>query len=191
MINLEKEIREQPAVLAGVTAANLATVHKIVEDIRAAGVTNVQFAARGTSDHAAIYAQYLIHTLVGIPCGLTTPSVVSKYNGKLAFEKLTRGENPIAKEQPSKPSATTNETIQGSQEVSVFNIKTNQDLDVVVDYINRGEPVIANLGKVTKKEQQRTQDFLSGVVFALNANISLLVQDMYLITPEGIVIDKK
>ena len=110
---------------------------------------------------------------------------------KLAFEKLTRGENPIAKEQPSKPSATTNETIQGSQEVSVFNIKTNQDLDVVVDYINRGEPVIANLGKVTKKEQQRTQDFLSGVVFALNANISLLVQDMYLITPEGIVIDKK
>ena len=110
---------------------------------------------------------------------------------KLAFEKLTRGENPIAKEQPSKPSATTNETIQGSQEVSVFNIKTNQDLDVVVDYINRGEPVIANLGKVTKKEQQRTQDFLSGVVFALNANISLLVQDMYLITPYGIVIDKK
>lgn len=87
MINLEKEIREQPAVLAGVTAANLATVHKIVEDIRAVGVTNVQFAARGTSDHAAIYAQYLIHTLVGIPCGLTTPSVVSKYNGKLAFEK--------------------------------------------------------------------------------------------------------
>ena len=110
---------------------------------------------------------------------------------KLAFEKLTRGENPIAKEQPSKPSVTTNETIQGSQEVSVFNIKTNQDLDVVVDYINRGEPVIANLGKVTKKEQQRTQDFLSGVVFALNANISLLVQDMYLITPYGIVIDKK
>ena len=110
---------------------------------------------------------------------------------KLAFEKLTRGENPIAKEQPSKPSATTNETIQGSQEVSVFNIKTNQDLDVVVDYINRGEPVIANLGKVSKKEQQRTQDFLSGVVFALNANISLLVQDMYLITPYGIVIDKK
>lgn len=110
---------------------------------------------------------------------------------KLAFEKLTRGENPIAKEQSSKPSVTTNETIQGSQEVSVFNIKTNQDLDVVVDYINRGEPVIANLGKVSKKEQQRTQDFLSGVVFALNANISLLVQDMYLITPYGIVIDKK
>lgn len=85
MINLEKEIREQPAVLAGVSEKNLETVKKIVADIKAAGITNVQFAARGTSDHAAIYAQYLIHTIVGVPCGLATPSVISKYNGKLSF----------------------------------------------------------------------------------------------------------
>lgn len=110
---------------------------------------------------------------------------------KLAFERLTRGENPIAKnEQQQQGKMILNETAQGSQEVSVFNIKTNQDLEVVVEYIGRGEPVIANLGKVPKKEQQRAQDFLSGVVFALNANISLLVQDMYLITPDGIVIEK-
>ena len=110
---------------------------------------------------------------------------------KLAFERLTRGENPIKDEPPKYSSATTNESAQGSQDVSVFNIKTNQDLDVVVDYINRGEPVIANLGKVPKNEQQRVQDFLSGVVFALNANISLLVQDMYLITPVGIVVKSR
>ena len=87
MINLEKEIREQPEVLSGVISANLETVKKIVADIKAVGITNVQFAARGTSDHAAIYAQYLIHTLVGIPCGLATPSVVSKYQGKMSYEK--------------------------------------------------------------------------------------------------------
>ncbi len=109
---------------------------------------------------------------------------------KLAFERLTRGENPIKDEPQKYVSATTNESAQGSQEVCVFNIKTNQDLDVVVDYINRGEPVIANLCKVPKKEQQRVQDFLSGVVFALNANISLLVQDMFLITPAGVVINQ-
>ena len=85
MINLEKEIREQPAVLAGVSEKNLETVKKIVADIRAASITNVQLAARGTSDHAAIYAQYLIHTIVGVPCGLATPSVISKYNGRLSF----------------------------------------------------------------------------------------------------------
>lgn len=87
MINLEKEIREQPAVLSGVSEKNLETVKKIVADIKAVGVTNVQFAARGTSDHAAIYAQYLIHTIVGVPCGLATPSVISKYNGRLSFDK--------------------------------------------------------------------------------------------------------
>lgn len=87
MINLEKEIREQPLVLAGVAGKNLDVARKIVAAAKAAGVTNVQFAARGTSDHAAIYTQYLLHTLVGIPCGLATPSVVSKYNGKLSFAK--------------------------------------------------------------------------------------------------------
>ncbi len=87
MINLEKEIREQPSVLAGVAAVNMDTIKALVADIKAAGITNVQFAARGTSDHACIYAQYLIHNIVGIPCGLSTPSVISKYNGKLGFAK--------------------------------------------------------------------------------------------------------
>lgn len=120
---------------------------------------------------------------------LTTQEDEDAKKRRLAFERLTRGESPLKEEvaQISEP-LTTNESVQGSQDVSVFSIKTNQDLDVVVDYINRGEPVIANLAKVPKNEQQRLQDFLSGVVFALNANISLLVQDMYLITPEGIVV---
>lgn len=87
MINLEKEIREQPSTFSGVVSANIETVRQIVEDIKAAGITNVQLAARGTSDHACIYAQYLFHTIVGIPCGLATPSAISKYNGKLAFDK--------------------------------------------------------------------------------------------------------
>lgn len=119
---------------------------------------------------------------------LTTPEDEDAKKRKQAFERLTRGESPLKEELAQTVLPTTNETTQGSQDVSVFNIKTNQDLDVVVDYVTRGEPIIANLAKVPKNEQQRVQDFLSGVVFALNANISLLLQDMYLITPEGIVI---
>ena len=119
---------------------------------------------------------------------LTTPEDEDAQKRKRAFERLTRGEHPLKDAPPQSVTATMNESAQGSQDVSVFNIKTNQDLDVIVDYINRGEPVIANLGKVPKNEQQRVQDFLSGVVFALNANISLLAQDMFLITPAGIII---
>ena len=60
MINLEKEIREQPEVLGKIKDNNIETIKRIVADIKAGQITNVYFAARGTSDHASIYAQYLI-----------------------------------------------------------------------------------------------------------------------------------
>ena len=84
MTLMEKEILEQPKVLATLKAANMDTIKALVADIKArGGVKAVYFAARGTSDHASIYAQYLIGTLVGVPCGLATPSVITAYNGKL------------------------------------------------------------------------------------------------------------
>ena len=83
MINLEKEIREQPAALAGVVDLNLAKAREIVAEAKAAGVKNVYFAARGTSDHACVYAQYLFGILAGIPCALGTPSVFTKYGAHI------------------------------------------------------------------------------------------------------------
>ena len=40
-------------------------------------------AARGTSDHAAVYAQYLIETHLGLPTGLAKPSVTTVYGARL------------------------------------------------------------------------------------------------------------
>ncbi len=79
MINLEKEIREQPAALSTVVDLNLAAAKEIVAKAKAAGVKHVYFAARGTSDHACVYAQYLFGIFAGIPCTLGTPSVFTKY----------------------------------------------------------------------------------------------------------------
>ncbi|MFA6948071.1 MAG: SIS domain-containing protein [Eubacteriales bacterium] len=86
MINLEKEIREQPVVLANVKKLNEDTIKAILADVKQSDITNVYFAARGTSDHACIYAQYLLGILVGIPAALGTPSVVSQYGGKLCLK---------------------------------------------------------------------------------------------------------
>ena len=86
MINLEKEIREQPDVLAGIKAANEDTLRALVAKLKEYDPSSAFFAARGTSDHASIYAQYLYGIYLGIPCGLTTPSVLSQYNGKLTFK---------------------------------------------------------------------------------------------------------
>ncbi|MBR4895371.1 MAG: SIS domain-containing protein, partial [Clostridia bacterium] len=79
MINLEKEIREQPQALANVVENNLPVIRALVAKAKEKGVKNIYFAARGTSDHACVYAQYLFGIFAGIPCTLGTPSVFTKY----------------------------------------------------------------------------------------------------------------
>lgn len=86
MINLEKEIRQQPDVLANISKVNKSTVEAIVAKAKAAGVNNICFAARGTSDHASIYAQYLFGIFASVPCGLATPSVISQYGAKINYK---------------------------------------------------------------------------------------------------------
>jgi glutamine---fructose-6-phosphate transaminase (isomerizing) len=43
----------------------------------------IMIAGRGTSDHAAVYAQYLFETHLGLPTGLVKPSVTTVYGAKL------------------------------------------------------------------------------------------------------------
>ena len=83
MINLEKEIREQPVALGGLVDRSLPILTEIVSRAKARGVRHVYFAARGTSDHACVYAQYLFGILAGIPCALGLPSVFTKYGAKI------------------------------------------------------------------------------------------------------------
>ena len=83
MTKMEKEIFEQPKVLASLKATNDSTLKNLVTDIKHRDIKLVYFAARGTSDHASIYASYLISTFVGLPTALALPSVVTAYDGKL------------------------------------------------------------------------------------------------------------
>lgn len=85
MINLEKEIREQPSVLASLKEKNSKVLSALVKEIREKNINNIYFAARGTSDHACIYAQYLFGIVLGIPCTLGTPSVVTQYGSEIKF----------------------------------------------------------------------------------------------------------
>ena len=57
MMNLEKEIREQPAVLAGLADKNSRTIAALASGIKERNIRKTPLAARGTSDHAATYAQ--------------------------------------------------------------------------------------------------------------------------------------
>ncbi len=71
----EKEIYEQPAVLANFLDKNLNNVKAIASIMRKYDPKFVLIAARGTSDNAAIYAKYLISAFLQIPVGLAIPSL--------------------------------------------------------------------------------------------------------------------
>ena len=78
-MTLRDEILEQPEVAARFLARHVEPLARAAEAIRSSGVDHVVIAARGTSDHAALYAQYVLGIRHGLTVGLGTPSVVSLY----------------------------------------------------------------------------------------------------------------
>lgn len=82
------EIAEQPAMFAGVLREQAAHLAEIGAAIRASAPRFVLFAARGTSDHAALYAKYLVETKLGLPAGLASPSTMTLYKARPAFSDV-------------------------------------------------------------------------------------------------------
>lgn len=75
------EIAEQPGRLARIAEAR----DGVVEVARAIADRPPRFAllaARGSSDHAALYAKYLIEVLLGLPAGLVSPSTTTLYEAR-------------------------------------------------------------------------------------------------------------
>lgn len=83
---LYQEIHQQPHVLAGLYASERANIQRIADEINARHITNVFIAARGTSDNAGRYAQYLFGAVNQLPVGLATPSLYSIYHRPPKFQ---------------------------------------------------------------------------------------------------------
>jgi glucosamine--fructose-6-phosphate aminotransferase (isomerizing) len=82
-VSLAAEIAEQPEVAARLLGpgreAIEAIARRLAPRLRDRDVDNVVIAARGSSDHAAIYAQYLFGARLRLPVALATPSLLSIY----------------------------------------------------------------------------------------------------------------
>jgi glucosamine--fructose-6-phosphate aminotransferase (isomerizing) len=72
------EIAEQPQVWRRALAER-DRIRPIATAVRRAAPRFVLFAARGTSDHAALYAKYLFEVAHQLPAGLISPSTVTAY----------------------------------------------------------------------------------------------------------------
>jgi glutamine---fructose-6-phosphate transaminase (isomerizing) len=73
------EIQEQPAALHRTLTNTADAARQAALEAQQRNVDLVILAARGTSDHAALYAQYLFQYLNGIPVALATPSLYTLY----------------------------------------------------------------------------------------------------------------
>ena len=78
-MTLHSEIFEQPERLASMLANQKGTVIEIAKAIRSRNIQYVFLAARGTSDNAGRYANYLWGAHNQLPLALATPSLFTYY----------------------------------------------------------------------------------------------------------------
>jgi glucosamine--fructose-6-phosphate aminotransferase (isomerizing) len=88
---LKDEIAEQPAVAERLLTRGRPQLEAIADGIagriRDRDVDQVVIAARGTSDHAAIYAQYLFGAHLRLPVALAAPSLITLYGVEVRLDR--------------------------------------------------------------------------------------------------------
>lgn len=81
-----KEICQTPAIFSQIQSANVGAMRDVVAAIKSVKATNFVAAARGTSDHALVYFKYLLEITSNYTVGLSAPSVITLYKGKINYK---------------------------------------------------------------------------------------------------------
>jgi glucosamine--fructose-6-phosphate aminotransferase (isomerizing) len=77
------DIGDQPAVYARLLEPERAdAIARVAAVIAERRPRHVVFTARGTSDHAALYAAYLTEIRLGLPAGLASPSAITVFGAR-------------------------------------------------------------------------------------------------------------
>ena len=79
---MHSEILENPRILSDLEEKNKEKLIEITNILKERGTKHVTFAARGTSDHASIYGQYLMTVLGGKISALAVPSALTVYGAE-------------------------------------------------------------------------------------------------------------
>ncbi|MFF3640241.1 SIS domain-containing protein [Streptomyces sp. NPDC002564] len=77
-----REMAEQPEALRRLLDEGAPLIHGTADRVAAQRPRFVLLTGRGTSDHAALYAKYLLEVRLGLPCGLTSMSTVTAYGAR-------------------------------------------------------------------------------------------------------------
>ena len=99
-MTLKSEIFEQPSILNRLVVDQIKHIQEIARELGKQEFQYVFLAARGTSDNAGVYTEYLWGAFNRIPVMLATPSLFSIYkqppllNGALVMGISQSGQSP-------------------------------------------------------------------------------------------------
>ena len=74
------------------------------------------------------------------------------------------------------------------QNVVLYSPKSFGDIQTLIDFLKRHEPVVVELSGVADSSAQRILDFLSGAIYALSGSIHRISGTIFLLTPSGVSI---
>ena len=74
------------------------------------------------------------------------------------------------------------------QNVVLYSPKSFNDIQTLIDFLKRHEPVVVELSGVADSSAQRILDFLSGAIYALSGSIHRISGTIFLLTPSGVSI---
>ncbi|MBP6016970.1 MAG: SIS domain-containing protein [Candidatus Promineofilum sp.] len=144
--NLYREIHEQPEALRRLLDKEEATALALADLIHGRAIDHVVIAARGTSDNAGRYAQYVLGAMNGLSVGLAAPSLFSIYNRPPRFgNALVLGISQSGKS-PDIVSVLTEARRQGALTVALTNRPASplaDQADVVIDLQAGDEHAVA------------------------------------------------
>lgn len=88
MTQFQREVEEQPAVAERLLANARQQILPVAAAIAEAAPAGLVMAARGSSDHAAVYAKYLFETRNRLPVVLAAPSTFTLYRQPPRLERF-------------------------------------------------------------------------------------------------------
>ncbi len=70
--------------------------------------------------------------------------------------------------------------------VIIYQPRSAEDVQVLINYLKRKEPAIINLDGTDEDVAQRILDFISGAIYALCGCVHRISSNIFLLTPEGV-----
>jgi glucosamine--fructose-6-phosphate aminotransferase (isomerizing) len=84
---MRRDIERIPAIVAELLNGDPAPMRELAAAVRRARPAWAMIVARGTSDHAAVYGQYLLEAYAGLPTALASPSVTTVYGAPIGWRR--------------------------------------------------------------------------------------------------------